>query len=157
MFASMQNMHVLGHKVKIEPVNFEGELAFMSAIDGDIINYGVERYRKLNGKHIEVNQTSAEDNHLHLQAETTASNVNIELDVFHKTNSTSTSKAGKTSKTSTLEYQQHLKQNEGFELERTIYIGTSRNPVPDDTAKKAIDYQSILEDSAKLGKRFGMK
>lgn len=148
MFASMQNIHVLGHKVKIEPLNFEGSLAFMSAIDGDIINYGVERYRKLNGKHIEVNQTSAQDNHLHLQAKTTASNVNIELDVFHKANSTSTSKAGKTSKTSTLEYQQYLKQNEGFELERNIYIGTSRNPVPNETTKKAIDYQSILDDSA---------
>ncbi len=147
-FSSMQNMHALGHKIKIQPVNFDGSLEIQSSIDGDIINYGVERYRKLNGKHLNINNTSSEDNHLKLQAETTTSKVKIDLDVFHKASSKVSPSNHKTSKTTALHYHKNLKQKEVFELERSVFIQTSRNQLGSKSQLAAFDYQDCLDKSA---------
>ena len=151
--ASMQNMHLLGHQVSIKPINFSGKLHATSAIDGDIINYGVPRYRKLNSKHFEVKETSAHNKHLYLKADTLTSKVNININVFHQTQAEAQSEEKTTDKTAELHFEQELSAENAFELERTIFIETSRNRLENKVQKQAIPYSQIKEESTKAWKK----
>ncbi len=51
-FVSMASMHLMGIKISVTPQNYEDKIIFRSLIDGNIINWGVPRYRKLNSKHL---------------------------------------------------------------------------------------------------------
>ena len=51
---SMANCHQAGLTVEITPEDWSGRLTLRSAIDGTVTNDGVERYRELNGRHLEV-------------------------------------------------------------------------------------------------------
>ncbi|NBC58223.1 MAG: beta-phosphoglucomutase [Bacteroidetes bacterium] len=144
-FAGMHNMHILGHNIKIVPLNFEGELKLSSSIDGDIINYGVPRYRKLNGHHFDVKQTLADKNYINLKAETTASNVEIDLCVYHNNQLAKHSEPVLADKTTKLLFKKTLEKKQGFELERTIYIETSRNQFHGQ--KKFVSYDTSLKKS----------
>jgi trehalose/maltose hydrolase-like predicted phosphorylase len=48
---SMANPHLAGMQYKITPLNYDGNITILSALDGQVINSGVERYRQLNSKH----------------------------------------------------------------------------------------------------------
>jgi alpha,alpha-trehalase len=51
---SMECHHQSAIQWKIVPENWNGKLTIHSALDGRVINNGVERYRDLNGKHLNV-------------------------------------------------------------------------------------------------------
>ena len=146
--ASMNNKHLLGHQVRIQPLNFSGLLRVSSAIDGDIINYGVPRYRKLNSKHFKVVHTSANDDQIHLEAQTLSSKVDVAIDVFHHTSEVNDKKANNGPKTTAFQMERELTQDEVFELERSIFIETSRNRLDDKVQKQALRYHQIRSDSA---------
>jgi len=141
-FAAMHDMHTLGHKVSVTPLNFKGEIEFVSEIDGDIINYGVERYRKLNSKHIQVKSTKAVKDALHLQAETTNSNVELNLSVFHESLMNAKQSEQIDDSTASIVYNKFLEEKESFNIERTIFIDTSRNKLEQD--KQALGYDLLL-------------
>lgn len=144
-FAGMHNMHVLGQKITITPLNFSGILKLLSSIDGDIINYGVPRYRKLSGHHFNVKDTEAKKNYLSLSAETTASEVKIDLCVYHNTQSSNSPVPILTDKSAQYLFEENLKEKQAFNLERTVYIETSRNQFEGD--KKFINYGENLKKS----------
>ncbi|MDZ7749230.1 MAG: hypothetical protein U5K43_10680 [Halofilum sp. (in: g-proteobacteria)] len=60
---SMADCHVAGLAVEITPEDWSGRLTVQSALDGNVTNAGVERYRDLDGRHLEVlaTDTVAED------------------------------------------------------------------------------------------------
>ena len=146
--ASMKNKHLLGHQVSIQPLNFSGKLRLNSAIDGDIINYGVPRYRKLNSKHFKVVHTYSTDNQIHLEAQTLSSKVDIAIDVFHHTTEDSAKEGYNNLQTTALQFEKQLSKNEIFELERSIFIETSRNRLDNKVQKQALRYHQIRSDSA---------
>ncbi|MCD4745703.1 MAG: beta-phosphoglucomutase family hydrolase [Bacteroidales bacterium] len=51
--ASMDNPHLACLSYKITPLNFSKKITVRSGLNGVIINNGVERYKKLNQKHLE--------------------------------------------------------------------------------------------------------
>ncbi|MCO6436593.1 MAG: glycoside hydrolase family 65 protein [Phycisphaerae bacterium] len=51
---SMGQHHLAAIEWTLIPENWSGEIEIRSALDGTVVNDGVERYRKLNGKHLEV-------------------------------------------------------------------------------------------------------
>lgn len=53
-FVSMDHSHLGALQVTLTPVDWSGPLRIRSAIDGGVINDGVERYRDLTGRHLEV-------------------------------------------------------------------------------------------------------
>jgi beta-phosphoglucomutase family hydrolase len=60
-FASMADPHQAALRYTVTPINYFGPLSFRSALDGTVINAGVERYRALNSRHLNpVEQGSAE-------------------------------------------------------------------------------------------------
>lgn len=144
-FAAMQDMHTLGHKVSVTPLNFQSEIEFVSEIDGNIINYGVARYRKLSSKHLNIKSTTAVDNKLHLEAETNNSKVDINLSVFHDTLMNAKQSSQVDDAAASFIYHKKLVSKESFNLERTIYIDTSRNKFEE--KKQALNYDLLLQAS----------
>jgi trehalose/maltose hydrolase-like predicted phosphorylase len=51
---SMDNRHLAALSVTVTPENWSGLVTFRSSLDGSVINWGVPRYRKLNGHHLET-------------------------------------------------------------------------------------------------------
>ena len=59
------------------PLNFSGEVTFVSEIDGSVYNYNVARYRSLNREHLDVVNTQAKANNAVLVAKTKQSQITI--------------------------------------------------------------------------------
>jgi alpha,alpha-trehalase len=53
-FVSMDDPHLAALRVTLTAENFAGRLRLRAAIDGGVINWGVKRYRALDGRHMEV-------------------------------------------------------------------------------------------------------
>jgi len=53
-FVHGELMHRAGLKTIITPLNWEGEIEVSSALDGRVTNLGVERYRDLGNKHLDL-------------------------------------------------------------------------------------------------------
>jgi len=51
-FVHMGKMHLAGLETTVVPENWSGRLQVLSSLDGTVINSGVERYKKLDGKHL---------------------------------------------------------------------------------------------------------
>ncbi len=60
-FIHMADMHLAGLEMTVTPENWSGRFQIHSALDGTVINAGVERYKQLNSKHLEPIRTGAED------------------------------------------------------------------------------------------------
>lgn len=75
--ASMHNPHLAAIKYKLTALNYSGLLSIASALDGTIINEGVERYKSLNSKHLEPVKQGGEDNFSYLKVKTNQSNIEI--------------------------------------------------------------------------------
>jgi len=70
--------HLAALEVSLTPQNWSGPMVVRSAIDGRVINAGVERYRQLNGKHLAQIETAAlRDDGMVLVAETIQSRIRI--------------------------------------------------------------------------------
>ncbi|MBX7433663.1 trehalose-phosphatase [Mycobacterium sp. Y57] len=77
-FVAMHLPHVAAMETTVEPQNWSGQLEFRSLIDGDVANRGVERYRDLSSRHLEVVETRAlSDDSVLLSAETVESRIRI--------------------------------------------------------------------------------
>lgn len=50
----MGQPHLAGLELAVTPRNWSGHLTLRSELDGSVINAGVERYRQLGGKHLEI-------------------------------------------------------------------------------------------------------
>ncbi|WP_143960502.1 glycoside hydrolase family 65 protein [Litoribacter populi] len=50
----MHNKNLAAIKWELTPINWSGNIIVHSGLDGSVINHGVERYKELNSKHLEV-------------------------------------------------------------------------------------------------------
>lgn len=77
-FVHMEQMHLAALETTIIPENWSGRMQVLSALDGTVINAGVERYKQLNSKHLQPVSTGAvNDEIIHLLAITNASALRI--------------------------------------------------------------------------------
>ena len=77
-FVSMADPHLAVQDVTVIAENWSGRLQVRSAIDGEVINSGVERYRQLKGKHLTTLETDAiGDDVMYLVTETNQSHIRI--------------------------------------------------------------------------------
>lgn len=77
-FVHMEQMHLAALETTIIPENWDGRIQVLSALDGTVINAGVERYKQLNSKHLQPVSTGAvNDEIIHLLAITNASALRI--------------------------------------------------------------------------------
>jgi len=57
---SMHDPHLAALSVTLTPENWSGRMRIRSGLDGSIINWGVKRYRSLEGRHLETLETLEE-------------------------------------------------------------------------------------------------
>jgi trehalose/maltose hydrolase-like predicted phosphorylase len=75
-FVSMDDPHLAGLETTVVPENWSGTLEVRSALDGQVANAGVERYRALEGRHlVPVETGQAGDDMVWLLVETSTSRV----------------------------------------------------------------------------------
>ncbi|MDJ0707511.1 MAG: hypothetical protein QNJ46_29910 [Leptolyngbyaceae cyanobacterium MO_188.B28] len=59
-FVHMDNPHLAAIEWRLTALNWSGQIEIRSAIDGTVTNQNVERYRQLNGQHLEILETGFE-------------------------------------------------------------------------------------------------
>ena len=83
-FASMKNYHIGCLSFKITPKNYSEKITIRSTLDGDIINYGVPRYRELNSRHLSPILVDDKDDMMVLKTETVSSKIKILMKARHQ-------------------------------------------------------------------------
>jgi len=77
-FVSMAGSHLAGLETTIVAENWSGRIRICSALDGQVTNNGVKRYRQLDSRHLTPIETQAVNSEtIHLQVETNQSHVRI--------------------------------------------------------------------------------
>ncbi len=76
--AHMRDSHMAALEVTFTPENWSGEIEFCTALDGTIVNDGVERYRGLSNEHLEPLETMETDSEtIYLKVRTNQSKLTI--------------------------------------------------------------------------------
>ena len=75
--ANMQDTHEYAIKYSVTPLNFSGEIEFISEIDGSVHNYNVDRYRSLEQYHLDILKTDFENKKAILVARTKQSKFTV--------------------------------------------------------------------------------
>ncbi|MDN6527010.1 MAG: glycoside hydrolase family 65 protein [Tetragenococcus halophilus] len=75
--ANMENVHQYAVSYSFTPLNFSGEVTFISEADGDVYNYNVERYRSLTSRHLQISKLQADKEMVSLLAKTNTSNITV--------------------------------------------------------------------------------
>ena len=83
-FVSMDSPHLAVLDYTVTPLNYSGNVTIRSALDGDVINYGVERYRPLESKHLEAGKTSVAGEDIRLESRTNRSKITISLQAHNE-------------------------------------------------------------------------
>lgn len=83
-FVSMNNPMLGAISYIISPMNYEGAISLRSSVDGNVINAGVERYKSLSSKHLDVLKEGAERNLIFVLANTTQSKHQIAVAAGHR-------------------------------------------------------------------------
>lgn len=76
---SMAEPHLAALEYTVTPLNYSGRLTIRSVLDGDVINYGVERYRPLESRHLEKGKSSVENGDIKLESRTNQSKVTVTM------------------------------------------------------------------------------
>lgn len=77
-FVHRIHMHLAGQEITVIPENWSGRIQFQSALDGTVVNAGVERYKQLNSKHLTfIEGGRTDDDILYLLVETNQSHIRI--------------------------------------------------------------------------------
>lgn len=151
----MGNPHLAALQTEVTAENWSGSLEFKSALDGTVVNSGVERYRGLSNKHLEpVEADFFDKNYLYLKVQTTQSEIRIaeaarhqvfkngeRIDIEHK----------KTKKPGYIEsqFQVDMKPNDTVTVNKIISFFTSQDDAISEcglAARKQIKNAETFED-----------
>ncbi len=75
----MGNPHLAAQKMELTAENWSGPIEISAALDGRIVNAGVERYKALNSKHLESLETRASGELINLKTQTNQSELRIAI------------------------------------------------------------------------------
>ncbi|MFW6081816.1 MAG: beta-phosphoglucomutase family hydrolase [Desulfosalsimonas sp.] len=75
--SSMADPHICALSYTLTPLNYDETITFAAAVDGELINEGVERYRDLEQRHLETIDSRAERERLLVRVRTAESGIEI--------------------------------------------------------------------------------
>ncbi|MCW8953492.1 MAG: trehalose-phosphatase [Sulfurimonas sp.] len=78
-FVHMGNKHIASIELTIMPINWEGSIEIESAIDGNVKNEGVKRYRDLSSEHLKCIEKELQNDVIFLKMETVQSNHTVSM------------------------------------------------------------------------------
>ena len=148
--ASMANPHQAALQYEVTPLNYNGNIALQSGIDGDIINDGVERYKQLNQKHLQSYQQGFEENMVWVSVRTTQSDIQIAEAANHRLYLNnhlmeSPGAAEVLPSKAFMHFSTAMKRNEKLRLEKIVGIFTSK---PDDTSNPLVAARALALTSS---------
>ncbi len=82
-FASMASPHMAHLRYRLTPQDYDGELTLKSALDGTVVNYGVQRYRDLESRHLQPVKSERKDGIITLGVRTIGSGVTLFMNARH--------------------------------------------------------------------------
>ena len=158
MIVHMVNPHIGALRYVITPRNYSGWITVGSMLDGLVRNTGVERYRKLNSKHLEPQSLGTfGKNGVFLSMKTNQSNIEIaqacRIRVFcgNKEIKPEFSRRQKGNEIIGQEFRLFIRKNRSYEIEKVVAIYTSkdkevRNPrvAAINLAKSAPRFKALL-------------
>ncbi len=169
--ASMDQAHIGAIEYTITPQNYSGTVSLGSSLDGSVFNYGVQRYRELNSKHLEPIESGevvanevpgdgtrpASENQVYLHVRTNQSHVKICMNAISRFTHENeqffpdrqvTTKPGIVTELFTLE----LEQGQSYTYEKTMGLFTSAawdSDAPEQAAREVLDgaprFERLLE------------
>jgi alpha,alpha-trehalase len=139
-FVHMSRAHLAGLETTLIAENWSGRIEFRSALDGRIVNNGVERYRDLTNLHLRPLETDqpAEDT-VFLKMETNQSELRVALaartQVFNAGNPLSVDRHTlQEADFVTQMFEVSVDVNEAVTIEKIVSFYTSRDPAPSPSA-----------------------
>jgi len=142
---SMNDVHLAGLETTIVAENWSGKIQVRSAIDGNIVNNGVERYKKLNNQHLESLEASAPGHDtLFIKVRTNQSDLRVAVAArtqafqdcsrlfLNRRNLTQNGYAASV-------FQVNIAKEEPIRIEKIVSIYTSRDPAISECGLEAIN------------------
>ncbi len=164
----MQNQHLAAERIVITPENWSGRMTIRSALDGRVENEGVERYQKLNGRHLAPLRSglAADSGHiLLLEVETTQSHLRV-AEAARTTIIRRGESAEEPSRTiqaagyAAQETVLKVERNSRIQIEKTVALYTSRDTAISEcgleaaeAARKAGPFDDLVSSHAKAWER----
>jgi len=173
-FVHMSRPHLAGLETTLIAENWSGRVEFQSALDGRIVNNGVERYRGLNHLHLTALETAQpDDDTVFLKMETNQSELRVALAartrVFRERNSVFVDRHTfqETGFVAQL-FEVPVEVNEAVTVEKIVSLFTSRDPAITECgleARKAVhsdeSFNNLLQSHTRawdhLWQRFGIE
>jgi len=137
-FISMAAPHVGVLRYTVTPLNCSAPITLRSTIDGDVKNYGVERYRPLREVHLEKAETDTMDGDVLLRSRTTQSKITVFMRGHHRFSQEEVEEGTEegNSKISQI-FSFQAEEGRSYTLEKIVWISTDRDwpiegtPLPD--------------------------
>ncbi len=145
---SMDRMHLAAVECTVVPENYAGKLTLLSAIDGRVINYGVERYRELTSEHLEAVSEEEREDGVALIVKTTESDIRIVMEARTRVLRATGDIPGlerrvvTESRYAAERFTFDAEEGKEYRLEKRVGMATSRDMDNDDhraTARNAVD------------------
>lgn len=156
-FLSMENPHLGVLRYKVTPLNYSGPITLRSTLDGDVKNYGVERYRPLRSVHLEKGETEKINGDIILKSRTNQSKITVFMRAHHRYSLGEKVEEHTEEGDSTISQVFTFPAEEGrsFTLDKFVWISTDRNwpiegsPLPDFSSLRYEDLLSSHRDAWK--------
>jgi len=173
-FVHMSRAHLAGLETKLIAENWSGRVEFRSALDGRIVNSGVERYQDLNNQHLTALDTGkSADDIVFLKMETNQSELRVALaartQVFSEGTAVSVDRRTlqETGFVTQL-FDVPIEVNEAVTVEKIVSFYTSRDPAISEcgleareAARSAESFHRLLQSHTRawehLWQRFGIE
>jgi alpha,alpha-trehalase len=128
----MRHIHRAALKTTIQAENWSGKLEVLSALDGQVTNSGVKRYKALNSKHLEPLETDEEGDIIHLKVRTNQSHIVIAQSARTSVYENGKSLSCQRTKKEKPGYIAHhlwvdMKKNKEISIEKVVTLYTSRD------------------------------
>ncbi len=163
--ANMANPHMAAMEYTLSPVNYSGLVTIRSALTGNHINAGVERYRQLNQQHLKGIQSGGQDDIHFLLIETTQSQIRIANaatytiyrdDKLYHPDFEYINDEG----SSEVRFAVALTEHQQLRMDKLVSIVTSREVCTEDLVERVSDevmrystFQEVADESAESWKR----
>lgn len=136
--ASMANVHQFNLSYTVTPLNFSGEITFVSEADGDVYNYNVARYRSLSRHHLAVTDLQAEDTFTSLTAVTESSKITVtqQAKLQNEAGLLENLTTEKTEKAIVQQVSFDAKEGQAYTFEKTVFVQQYR----EDEVVPALDF-----------------
>lgn len=159
----MEQMHLAAQTLTIQPENWTGRLEIHAALDGTVINAGVERYRQLGGKHLEPLETGVfDEDGIWLLTQTNHSRLRVAQAGRIRIYDESGEIAGERKLVRepgyiAHEYSREVRPDSPMRVEKTVSIYSSRDLAISEPVTAAVEALRYAGDFGQLHKSHAMK